>query len=409
MLIDTDVLIVGAGHAGAQAAIALRAARYTGRITLLGDESELPYERPPLSKEYLSGEKPLERLWIRPAAFWTDRQIDLVAGCRITSVDAAAHHAQASDGRIYRYQHMIWAAGARARTLSCSGSEAQGVFTVRTRADADRLAEALPNVSSAVVVGGGYIGLEAAAVLRKMGKQVTLLESGARVLGRVAGEALSHFYVDEHQRQGVEFRFGAQLASLEVAQDGHVSAVRLSTGELLPADVVVVGIGVLPNAEPLLVAGAAGGNGIWVDEHCRTTLPDIFAIGDVALHANAWCSGAPIRVESVQNAADMATTAVRALMGAPEPYRAIPWFWSHQFDLKLQTVGLSIGHDAAVIRGDRAARSFSVIYLKQGKVIALDCVNAMKDYVQGKALVQTGARISTFTLGDTSVALKDMN
>lgn len=408
MVVYTDVLIVGAGHAGAQAAIALRSAQYRGRITLLGDEGELPYERPPLSKEYLSGDKPFDRLLIRPPAFWSDREIDLVAGGRIASVDAQAHVAFADDGRAYRYRHLIWAAGGRARTLDCPGAKAQGVHTVRSRADADRLAADLPAVSRAVVVGGGYIGLEAAAVLRKLGKQVTLLESGPRVLGRVAGEALSSFYEAEHRRQGVDVRLGVQLEALEVDEDARVCAVRLRSGEVLPADVVVVGIGIVPNAEPLLAAGAAGGNGLWVDEYCRTSLPDVYAIGDVALHASSWCDGAPIRVESVQNASDMATTAARALTGSLEPYRAVPWFWSHQYDLKLQTVGLSTGHDEVVVRGEPDSRSFSAVYLKRGKVVALDCVNAMKDYVQGRALVQTGARIPASKLGDATVALKDM-
>jgi len=408
MLVETDVLIVGAGHAGAQAAIGLRNAQYPGRITPLGDEGELPYERPPLSKEYLAGDKSFERMLIRPPAFWAERQIELVAGCPITSVDAQAHTAVARGGSAYRYRHLIWATGGRARKLEGLGADAPNVFTVRTRADADRLAAALPAMSRAVVIGGGYIGLEAAAVLRKLGKAVTLLEAGPRVLSRVAGEALSRFYEAEHRRQGVDVRLATQIETLKVGEDGRVHAVQLRSGEVLPADVVVVGIGIVPNAEPLLAAGATGGNGLWVDEYCRTSLPDIYAIGDVALHASSWCDGAPIRVESVQNAADMATTAVRALMGTPEPYRAVPWFWSHQYDLKLQTVGLLVGHDEVVVRGVPDSRSFSLVYLKQGKVIAIDCVNAMKDYVQGRALVQAGARIPAQRLGDASVALKEM-
>lgn len=408
MVLDTDVLIVGAGHAGAQAAMALRTAQFAGRITLVGDEVQLPYERPPLSKEYLSGEKTAERILIRPAAFWADREIDLVTGCRIEAVDAQAHTASSSDGRTFHYKHLIWAAGGRARTLNCPGSDAAGVYTIRTRDDADQLAQALPSANHVVVIGGGYIGLEAAAVLRKLGKQVTLLEAGARVLARVAGAAVSQFYEDEHRRQGVDVRFGVQLQALEVSPDNRVSGVRLNSGEVLRADVVVVGVGIAPNAEPLLAAGAAGGNGIKVDAYCRTSLPDVYAIGDVALHAGFWCEGAPIRVESVQNASDMATTVVRTIMGTLEPYRAMPWFWSYQFDLKLQTVGLSIGHDEVVLRGDPTNRSFSAIYLKQGKVIALDCINAMKDFVQGRALVQTGARIDAAKLADASIALKDM-
>lgn len=404
----TDTLIVGTGHAGAQAAMALRTAQYTGRITLVGEESALPYERPPLSKDYLLGEKRFDRLLIRQPNFWQEREVEIMGGCRITHVDALAHTAFAADGRSFRYQHLIWATGGRARTLHCPGAQARGVYTIRHRADADALIAALPQASTAVVIGGGYIGLEAAAVLRKLGKSVTLLEAGPRVLGRVAGAELSAFYAAEHRRQGVDVRLNTQIAAIEVGEDQRVQAVRLASGELLPADMVVVGIGIVPNAEPLLDAGAAGGNGIAVDAYCRSSLVDIFAIGDVALHASAWCEGAPIRIESVQNASDMATTVARALTGNAAPYSAIPWFWSQQYDLKLQTVGLSTGHDAAVLRGDPAQRSFSIVYLKAGKVIALDCVNAMKDYVQGKPLVQTGAQLTPSQLADTSVTLKEL-
>ena len=408
MVSDTDVLIVGAGHAGAQAAITLRNAQYSGRITLVGDEADLPYERPPLSKEYLAGDKSFDRLLIRPAAFWAERCIALATGCRITSVDAQAHTATSDDGRVFRYQHLIWAAGGRARQLECPGAQAKGVFTIRARNDADRLAAALPAVQNVVVIGGGYIGLEAAAVLRKLGKSVVLLEAGPRVLGRVAGEALSHFYEAEHRRQGVDVRLDVQVESIVTSANAQVQGVRLRSGEVFPAEAVIVGIGIAPNAEPLLAAGAEGGNGVRVDAYCRTSLPDVYAVGDVALHVSPWCGIAPMRIESVQNAADMATTAARAVMGVLEPYRAIPWFWSHQFDLKLQTVGLSSGHDAVVVRGDPAQRSFSLIYSKQGKVIALDCVNAVKDYVQGRALVQAGAQLDATTLADTAVSLKGM-
>lgn len=408
MPIATDVLIVGSGHAGAQAAMALRAAQYPGRITLIGDETDLPYERPPLSKDYLLGEKTLERLLIRQSNFWEERKVDVIGGCRISQIDGQAHTALAADGRSFHYQHLIWAAGGRARTLTCPGGQAKGVYTIRNRADADALMAALPQAANAVVIGGGYIGLEAAAVLRKLGKAVTLLEAGPRVLARVAGEALSHFYEAEHRRQGVDVRLQSQIQAIEVDAHQRVQGVRLQSGELLAADVVIVGIGIVPNAEPLLEAGARGGNGITVDVYGRTSLPDVYAIGDVAEHASLWCKNAPTRLESVQNASDMATTVARTLTGNAAPYGAIPWFWSQQYDLKLQTVGLSSGHDTAVLRGDPATRSFSVVYLLGGKVIALDCVNAMKDYVQGKALVQAGAQLNPEQLSDSSINLKDL-
>lgn len=239
-----------------------------------------------------------------------------------------------------------------------------------------------------VVIGGGYIGLEAAAVLTKAGKKVVLLEALDRVLARVAGEDLSRFFEKEHRDHGVDLRLGAQVAAIE--GDTHVTGVRLADGEVIPADLVIVGIGIVPAVEPLLAAGAEGGNGVLVDPLCRTSLPDIYAIGDCAAHANDFAEGAVIRLESVQNANDQANVVAKGICGAEAPYHAIPWFWSNQYDLKLQTAGLSTGHDRAVLRGDPASRSFSVVYLKAGKVIALDCVNATKDYVQGRMLVTAG-------------------
>jgi len=302
---------------------------------------------------------------------------------------------------------MIWATGGRARRLSCEGHDLIGVHTVRTRADADRLRAELATVDRVVVVGGGYIGLEAAAVLRKFGKHVTVVEALDRVLSRVAGETLSRFYEAEHRGQGVEILLGTQVDGI-VGTDGRVSGVRLSDGTILPCETVVVGIGIVPEVAPLLAAGAAGGNGVRVDEYCRTSLPDIFAIGDCALHANAFADGAEIRLESVQNANDQATVTAKAITGAAVPYHAVPWFWSNQYDLRLQTVGLSIGHDDVVVRGDPATRSFSLIYLRQGRVIALDCVNATRDYVQGRALVVDGKTPSRAALAATETPLKEL-
>ena len=391
-----DVLIVGAGHGGAQAAVMLRQQKFAGTIALLGDEPELPYERPPLSKEYLSGEKQFERILLRPAVFWDERDITLLLDRRVVSVNPAAHTITTADGATMGYGTMIWATGGRPRRLSCSGHDLDGVHGIRTRADVDRVMAQLGGVSNVVVVGGGYIGLEAAAVLTKLGKNVTVLEALDRVLARVAGEPLSRFYEAEHRAHGVDLRLGAKvdclIGSEPMVKDQHarVIAVRMCDGEVVPAEMVIVGIGIIPAVEPLLAAGAEGDNGVAVDAYCRTSLPDIFAIGDCAAHANEFAQGATIRLESVQNANDQAKVVAKAITGSTEPYRAMPWFWSNQYDLRLQTVGLSTGFDQAVVRGDPAARSFSVIYLRNGKIIALDCVNATKDYVQGRALVIGG-------------------
>jgi 3-phenylpropionate/trans-cinnamate dioxygenase ferredoxin reductase subunit len=400
-----DVVIVGAGHAGAQAAIALRQAKFAGTIAIIGDEPEFPYERPPLSKDYLAGDKPFERLLIRPPAFWAEREIAMLLGRRVSAVEPAAHEVLA--GAPVGYGSLIWATGGSPRMLSCAGHDVAGVHAVRTRADVDRLIRELSTTRRVVVIGGGYIGLEAAAVLTKLGKQVTVLEALDRVLARVAGAPLSRFYEAEHRTHGVDIRLGATVACIEQA-DGRARGVRLADGTVLPCDMVIVGIGIAPAVAPLQAAGAAVDNGVRVDAQCRTTLPDIFAIGDCALHANDFADGAELRLESVQNANDMANAVARTLTGVPTAYHAVPWFWSNQYDLRLQTVGLSLGHDEAIVRGDPATRSFAVIYLKQGRVIALDCVNATRDYVQGRALVTARATPDPARLADPAIALKEL-
>lgn len=402
-----DVLIVGTGHAGANAAIALRQAGYTGSIAMIGAELDLPYERPPLSKEYLAGEKAFERMLIRPAAFWEDRGVAILPGQRVVAVDPAGRRVTTAEGREIGYGRLVWAAGGAPRKLACDGEDLAGVHYVRSRADVDRMIAELASTRRVVVIGGGYIGLEAAAVLTRLGKSVTILEALDRVLARVAGEPVSRFYEGEHRAQGAEVRLNARVEKIEGA-DGRVTGVRLAGGEVLPCEMVIVGIGIVPAVEPLLAAGAAGGNGVSVDAHCRSSLPDIFAVGDCAMHANSFADGLPIRLESVQNAHDMATVAAKTIAGIETEYHSIPWFWSNQYDLRLQTVGLSAGHDDTVLRGDPATRSFSLVYLKQGRVIALDCVNAVKDYVQGRQLILDRAHPDPARLADPAIPLKEV-
>jgi 3-phenylpropionate/trans-cinnamate dioxygenase ferredoxin reductase component len=403
---DAGVIIVGAGHGGAQAAIALRQNGYAGPIRIVGKEPEIPYERPPLSKDYLAREKPFERIQIRPATFWADKLVEMILGEEVTSIDPVAHQLGLASGGTLVYEHLIWATGGDPRRLNCPGGDLAGVHVVRTRADVDAIMATLDDVARVAVIGGGYIGLEAAAVLRKLGKEVVLLEALPRVLARVAGEELSTFYEAEHRAHGVDLRTGVGVTAL--TGDGHVSGVMLADGITINADMVIVGIGIIPSVEPLLAAGAEVGNGVHVDAHCRTSLPDIFAIGDCAAHANGFADGATIRLESVQNANDQATIAAKAICGELIAYAATPWFWSNQYDLKLQTVGLSAGFDQSVLRGDPATRSFSVIYLKDGAVRALDCVNMVKDYVQGRKLVEARAAIDPARLADVSVPLNEM-
>ncbi|HVJ00462.1 MAG TPA: FAD/NAD(P)-binding oxidoreductase [Sphingomonas sp.] len=401
-----DVLIVGAGHGGAQAAIALRQNGFAGSIAMIGDEPELPYERPPLSKDYLAGDKPFERLLIRPPAFWAERAVTMRTGTRVVAVDAAAHRVTTDTGETIGYGTLVWATGGTPRRLACRRHDLAGVHAVRTRTDVDQLSGELVDTRRVVVIGAGYIGLEAAAVLAKFGKQVTVLEAQDRVLARVAGTALSDFYAAEHRAHGVDLRLGVSVDSLE--GEARVTGVRLADGATIAADLAIVGIGIEPAVAPLIAAGAAGGNGVAVDAQCRTSLPNIFAIGDCARHANAFAGGAEIRLESVQNANDMANVAARAILGEPTQYDAVPWFWSNQYDLKLQTVGLSLGHDTAIVRGDPATRRFSVVYLCGGRVIALDCVNMVKDYVQGRKLVEARAAPDPAALADPAVPLKEL-
>ncbi len=306
-----DALIVGGGHAGAQAAIALRQNGFAGSIAIVGDEPDPPYERPPLSKDYLAGDKEFDRLMLRPLAFWAERAVTLRLGETVGSVDAAGHSITTAAGDTIGYGHLVWAAGGRPRRLSCEGHDLAGVHAVRSRADVDRMIAELPGVTRVAVVGGGYIGLEAAAVLSKLGRQVTVLEALDRVLARVAGEPLSRFFEAEHRAHGVDIRLGVQVEAIVgeggVSDGSRATGVRLASGEIVPAEMVIVGIGILPNVEPLLAAGAVGANGVHVDDRCRTSLADVFAVGDCALHANRFAGGADIRLESVQNANDQAT------------------------------------------------------------------------------------------------------
>jgi 3-phenylpropionate/trans-cinnamate dioxygenase ferredoxin reductase component len=398
-------VIIGANLTGGAAATTLRDQGFEGRIVLIGAEPHPPYERPPLSKEYLLGEKAFERILIRPERFWAERRIDLLRGRAVTAVAPAVKSVGCANGETFGYGALVWAAGGDPRRLDCAGADFAGVHAIRDRGDVDRLRAELPGTDRAIVVGGGYIGLEAASALRKLGKAVIVVEAMERVLARVAGAPLSRFYEAEHRARGVDLRLGATVVAIEGAA-GRVAGVRFADGGFAPAGMVIAGIGIAPAVAPLRAAGAAGENGVDVDAQCRTSLPDIYAIGDCAAHRSRYADGALIRLESVQNATDQATVAAGAIVGAPSAYDAVPWFWSNQYDLRLQTVGLSLGHDAIVVRGAIAERSFALVYLKAGRVIALDCVNATRDFVHGKRLVEARIAASPAVLADPSRPLK---
>lgn len=401
-----DCLIIGGGHAGAEAAITLRTTGFPGSIGLLGNEAVHPYERPALSKEYLAGKKGLDQLLLRPTEYWAEHDIALRLGTHVVGVDAEAKTVACDDGTVVGYDVLVWAAGGSPRQLNCPGHDLNGIHAIRDMADCDRLISVLPHSRRIAVIGGGFIGLEAAAVLRELGKEVVIIEALDRFLARVAAEPVSRFYEHEHRGRGVEVHLGTGVAEI-LGRDGNVSGIRLTDGTVIDADQVIVGIGIIPAIQPLLSAGAestVGSTGVLVDDHCRTSLPDIYCVGDCAVVRN----GPGIRIESRQNAIEQAQTAAKAVNGQVEALHMVPWFWSNQYDLRLKTIGLSLGYDETVLRGDPQSRSFSLIYLKQGAVIAMDCINATRDYMQGRRIVEAGSHIDPAILADERIPLKEI-
>ncbi|ASG22258.1 NAD(P)/FAD-dependent oxidoreductase [Nitrospirillum viridazoti] len=397
------VVVAGAGQAAAQLAQSLRQGGYGGPVTLVGDEGFLPYERPPLSKDYLGNKRDAAQLLLRRPEFWAERQVTLRLGQAIVAVNREASNVTLADGAILSYEWLVWATGGRPRRLPCPGADLAGVHTIRTIADIDALKRDLAQPRRVVVIGGGYIGLEAAAVLRSMGLPVTVLEAQERLLARVTSPVVSQFFLDLHRREGVDVRLGAAVRRLTGTE--RVVGVELASGEILPADLVVMGVGIIPNVEVLATAGLSCPNGVEVDAHCRTNDPRILAIGDCALHPSAHAA-VPLRLESVQNAIDQAKTAAATILGVPQPYTALPWFWSDQYAVKMQTAGLCLGYDQAVVRGDASRPPFSVAYLRDGRLIAVDCLSAPKDFMAGKTLIAGQALMDPERLADPGVDLK---
>jgi len=403
---DFDVVIVGGGQGGATTAIALRQNGFAGSIAILDAEQDPPYGRPPLSKGYLLEKQSFEKILLRPRSFWLEQNIELRLRTEVTQLDHSARQVVTKAGSRVGFGKLVWATGGSSRRLTCQGADLAGVHYVRTRDDADRIISELPSTTRVVVIGGGYIGLEAASALRTLGKEVVILEALDRVLARVAGEQLSRFYESEHRRHGIDVRLRQQVECI-LRSGERASGVKLASGEVIAADMVIVGIGIKPKVEALIRAGAEGENGVRVDEQCRTSLPDVMAIGDCAEHRNIYADGEYIRLESVQNANDQGTVAAKAIIGLDARYEAIPWFWSNQFDLRLQTAGISTGHDRTILRGDLDTRRFSVVYLKGERMIAIDAVNNTREYVQGRELVRQRATVAADRLADPKLALSD--
>jgi 3-phenylpropionate/trans-cinnamate dioxygenase ferredoxin reductase subunit len=382
-------IIIGAGQAGLQVAVELRQAGYAGAVTLVGEEAAQPYHRPPLSKAYLTGEKSLDALQMRGQAFYSEQAITFMPGLAATGIDRAARHVVLADGTALTYDHLVLATGAAARPLSCPGHDFVGVMTLRSLDDATALKARLATARHLVVVGGGFIGLEAAASARKLGVAVSVLEMQDRLMARAVGPDVSQHFATVHRSHGVDLRLGQGIAEV-VGEAGKAMAVRTTAGDTLPADIVLAGIGVTPNTALALSAGLPVSNGIVVDEAQRTSDPRIHALGDVCAFPAPHGAGL-IRLESVQNAVDQAKVVAASITGQPARYQSVPWFWSDQYDLKLQMVGLSQGHDAVIERGNRDENRFSVFYMKAGRLIAIDSINRPADHMRGRKLLAPGA------------------
>jgi 3-phenylpropionate/trans-cinnamate dioxygenase ferredoxin reductase subunit len=397
------IVIVGAGQAGVALAAKLRALGYADRLILIGDEKVPPYQRPPLSKKYVSGELDVERLLIRPRDWYAAEKIELRLEQRVTALSPRDHELALSDGTRLRYRRLALTSGARPRNLPLEiGGALPGVVTIRSLADADAIIPQLRPDMRLVVVGGGYIGLEAAAVTAAKGIQVTVLEAAERILQRVAAAETSAYFRDLHARHGVIIREAAGLDRM-TAQDGRVSGVAMKDGSVLPADLVIVGIGVLPNDDLARDAGLPAENGITVDGCGRTSDPDIFAAGDCA---NFPWQGQRTRLESVQNAIEQAEHAAAAMLGAVEHYNPMPWFWSDQYDVKLQIAGLNRGYDQVVTRPGKRPGGRSVWYYRHGRLIAVDAMNDALAYAFGKKALENGKTIAPAQATDPAVDLK---
>lgn len=399
------IAIIGAGQAGGQTAYSLRAGGFEGAITLIGDEPAPPYQRPPLSKAYLKGELEAERLFLKPIEYYAEHNVELITGTAATSIDLLGKTLALDRGGSPGWDKLVIATGARPRRLSVPGIALPGVLELRTLEDVDRLKAVAVAGKRLVVVGAGYIGLEAAAVGAQLGLQVTVLEAMPQVLARVAGPEIGEFYTRVHREAGVDIRLGAKLEGFDGS--GHLTGARLAGGEVIPCDIALVGIGVTPNMEIAQAAGIACGDGIIVDAQMRTSHPDVFAIGDVAWRPLVHY-GREGRLESVHNAIEGGKIAAAAIMAAPPPTLEVPWFWSDQFDLKLQTAGLWTGANQRIVRGDPQSSSFSVFYLKEGKIIAVDAVNSAPEYIVGRKLVAASAAVAPGELADKSISMKDI-
>ncbi|EED34423.1 putidaredoxin reductase [Luminiphilus syltensis NOR5-1B] len=399
-------VIVGASHAAAQVVFSLRQLKYEGEIVLVGDEPYLPYNRPPLSKTFLSGDVSIDQILIRPEKAYEKAEVTLKLGRRAIAVDATAKELTLDDGEVIPYDKLVLATGSKARQVSLPGSDLNGLHYLRTIEDVEAIRQRVAPGSRAVIVGGGYIGLETAAAMRKLGMEVTVLEAMSRILQRVTAPKLSEFYHRVHTEEGVSIHVDAMVSS--IVGDKNVAAVTTADGAEYPADVVVVGIGILPEVDLAESAGVDVDNGILVNEFAETSNPDILACGDCTSHFNPIYQR-QIRLESVQNAVDQAKVVAATICGKRDAYSALPWFWSDQYDIKLQIAGLSQGFDRVVVRGDiDAGRSFAAFYLLGDQLLAVDAVNRPQEFMIGRRLLSQGISPPAEMLADDGVDVKSL-
>ncbi|HXC40912.1 MAG TPA: FAD-dependent oxidoreductase [Burkholderiales bacterium] len=402
---NDSTVIVGAGQAGAEVAAALRQRGYQGSITLIGDEAHPPYRRPPLSKAFLAGEQEVDALYLRPQAAYAAAAIDLRLGTRAAAIDRAGRRVLLDGGESVAYTRLVLATGGRARRLDVPGWDHPNVRLLRSIADVQGIRERFKPGARLAVIGGGYIGLEAAAVAVGRGMRVTVLEAAPRLLARVASEPISQRYAELHRAHGVEVRMGCGVE--RIGGGAETPAVDCADGGGLKADVIVAGVGLVPNTELAAAAGLDIGNGVRVDGLCRSSDPAIFACGDCAEHHNAFL-GHRVRLESVQNATEQGRAVAAAICGGGQPYNPVPWFWSDQYDFKLQMVGFARDYQRVAARGSIAGRSFIIFYLRHGAVIAADAVNRPQDFLFAKQLVARGARVDPERLEDEKLPLRQL-
>ena len=400
----STTIIAGAGHAGGQTAISLRQAGYDGRVIVCGAEPVPPYQRPPLSKKYLSGELARERVFLRPESFYSRNDVELQLGNAIRTVDPEHRTVVLDDGDSLAFTDLVIATGSRPRRLDTPGAELGNIFYLRTLEDAEAIRAELVAGRRLAVVGGGYIGLEIASTATGLGLEVCVIEAADRILGRVTAPEMSDYYMRAHRARGVDIRLSTAVAAFE--GDGTVEGVNCGA-ETIPADIVVIGIGIVPDVQLAASAGIRCDDGIVVDERCATSAARVYAVGDCTRHPNP-ILGRALRLESVHNALEQARTAAANIAGTPARYEQVPWFWSDQFDLKLQMVGMSQGYDTIVQRGSMDADDFAMFYLRDGILIAVDAVNRPREFMACRKLVPERPHIDPSMLADESVPMQEM-